>query len=103
MNIDSIIIAPVITEKSMKDVDLGRFTFKVSLKANKFSIKKAVEDKFKVNVLKVFVSIVKGRTDKKGIRREEFVKSSWKKATVVLQKGQTISLFDAGSKKEAKK
>jgi len=96
MNIRDVVIAPIITEKSIKDAGLGRFTFKVTLSANKPVIKDAIEKKFSVKVLKIFVSIVKGRTDRKGIKREEFVKSAWKKATVKLAKDQKISLFDTG-------
>lgn len=102
MNMRDVIIAPVITEKSMKDAALGRFTFKVVSEANKPFIKNAIEQKFKVKVLKIFVSLVKGRTDRKGIRREEFVKPSWKKATVQLAKDQKIALFDVGGQGEKK-
>lgn len=103
MNIRDVIIAPVITEKSMKDAGLGRYTFKVATTANKPLIKEAVEKQFKVKVLKIFVSIVKGRTDKKGAKREEFVKSAWKKATVQLAKDQKIALFDVGGQTSDKK
>ncbi len=96
MNIRDVIIAPVISEKSMKDASGGRYTFKVATATNKPLIKQAIEKNFKVKVLKIFVSIVKGRTDKKGIRRQEFVKTAWKKATVQLAKDQKIALFDVG-------
>lgn len=99
MNIRDVIIAPVITEKSMRDAALGRYTFKVATATNKPFIKKAIEEKFKVKVLKIFVSLVKGRTCRRGIKREEFVETSWKKATVKLQKDQKIALFDAGGQK----
>lgn len=99
MNTRDVIIAPVITEKSMQDAGLGKFTFKVALQADKPLIKSAIEERFKVKVLQTFVSIVKGRTDRRGIRREEFVKSAWKKATVRLPKDQKIALFDTGGGK----
>jgi large subunit ribosomal protein L23 len=99
MNARDVIIAPVITEKSMKDANLGRYTFKVLLSANKPLIKQVVQEKFKVKVLKIMVSIVKGKTDRRGVKREEFVKSSWKKATVQLAKDQKIGLFDVGGQK----
>ena len=102
MNIRQVIIAPVITEKSMKDAGLSRFTFKVAISANKFLIKEAIEKQYKVKVLKTFVSIVKGKTARRGIKREEFVKSSWKKATVVLPKDQKIALFDVGGQETVK-
>lgn len=103
MKLRDVIIAPVITEKSMQDAGLGKFTFKVAIQANKPLIKSAIEEKFKVKVLQTFVSIVKGRTDKKGVRRQEFVKSAWKKATVRLPKDQKIALFDVGGQEGAKK
>lgn len=102
MNIRDVVIAPIITEKSMKDAGIGKYTFKVAVSANKFSIKEAIEKKFKVKVLKTFVSLVKGKTGRKGIKREEFVKTAWKKATVQLAKDQKIALFDVGGQEEKK-
>jgi len=102
MNIRDIIVVPIITEKSMKDASIGRYTFKIAMSANKFSIKEAIEKKFKVKVLKTFVSLVKGKTGRKGIKREEFIKTAWKKATVQLAKDQKIALFDAGGQEEKK-
>ena len=103
MNIRDVIIAPIITEKSMQDAALGKFTFKVAIEANKPFIKEAIEKKFKVKVLKTYVSLVKGRTVRRGIRREEFVKSAWKKATVRLPKDQKIALFDTAGQTSEKK
>lgn len=99
MNIRDVIIAPIITEKSMKNAALGRYTFKVATTANKPFIKQAVEEKFKVKVLKIMTSLVKGKTDRRGVKREEFVKTAWKKATVQLAKDQKIGLFDVGGQK----
>lgn len=96
MDLLSVIIKPIISEKSMSDAAKSKFTFMVNMSANKRNIKKAVEDKFKVNVLKVFTNIVKGRTTKVGVRRKEIVKSSFKKAMVQLEKGQKIAMFDIG-------
>ncbi|MBI4089506.1 MAG: 50S ribosomal protein L23 [Candidatus Levybacteria bacterium] len=98
-----VIIAPIITEKSMQDAGLGKFTFKVVTEASKPSIKKAIEKRFKVKVLKTFVSLVKGKTARRGIRRMEIVKTPWKKATVKLEKGQKIALFDVGGQGSDKK
>lgn len=103
MNIRDVIIAPIITEKAMQDAALGRFTFKVAIQANKTLIKSAIEQKFKVKVLKTFVSIVKGKTDRIGIRRTEIVKLPWKKAIVRLAKDQKIGLFDVGGQTSEKK
>ena len=53
-------------------------------------------------MLPIMVSIVKGKTDRRGIKREEFVKQPWKKATVQLIKDQKIGLFDVGGQEEKK-
>ena len=49
MNIRNVIIAPVITEKSMKDAAIGRYTFKVATEANKPLIKQVIEDRFNLS------------------------------------------------------
>lgn len=94
-----ILLGPVITEKSMSEASKGRYTFKVFNAAGKADIRKAVEDKFKVNVLKISTVTTKGRSLKTGIRRVERVKQPFKKAMVTLREGQKIALFDSGSQK----
>ncbi|MEK7517202.1 MAG: 50S ribosomal protein L23 [Patescibacteria group bacterium] len=98
MDIRDIIVAPIITEKSMQDAAKGRFTFKVVRDADKNLIKRAVEEKFKVNVLQTLVSVIKGKRKRVGIRRMEIKEPAWKKAIVLLAKDQKIGLFDAGGK-----
>ena len=93
-----IIIAQIITEKSMQDAGLGKFTFKVAGRADKKSVKKAVEEKFKVNVVSTHISVVKGKRNRVGKQRMEINVTPWKKATVKLQKDQKIGLFDTGGK-----
>ena len=97
MNALNVILGPIISEKSMSGAASGRYTFKVFTTAGKKDIKKAVEDKFKVNVLKVSTVIVKGRKARAGVRRVEVLQSSFKKAFVTVGKGQKISIFDSGS------
>jgi large subunit ribosomal protein L23 len=92
------IIGPVISEKSMSDASKGRYTFKVAKQATKKEIKKEVEEKFKVNVLKTATISIKGRSSKKGTKRLEITLSPFKKAIVLLKEGQKISIFDAGAK-----
>lgn len=95
---NNVIIKPIISEKSMKDVTKDKFTFRVSKEASKNMIEKAVTDGFKVDVVKVFTTIVKGRSIRVGARRTEKSQSDWKKAIVKLKKGQKIALFDIGGK-----
>lgn len=95
----TVLISPIITERSMADAQKGKFTFAVAISATKTVVKKAVEEQFKVNVLKVSTVTVKGRTKRVGKKRTEKVISPWKKAIVALQEGQKIELFDLGGNK----
>ncbi len=97
MDITTVIIAPIISEKSLKDAGLGRFTFKVSKQSDKRMIRAAIEEKFKVNVLSVATIIVKGRKQRFGKRRLETSLPSFKKAIVQLKEGQKIDLFETGA------
>lgn len=94
----NVILAPLISEKSMNEASKGRYSFKVAKEANKTDIKRAVEERFKVNVLKVATIIIKGRSRKSGVRRIETLRPAFKKAAVTLKQGQTISIFDQGAK-----
>jgi len=97
MNNTNIILGPIISEKSMNDAANSRYYFKVLKSANKREIKKVIEEKFKVNVLKIATVTIKGRSARAGVKRLEFLKPSFKKAFVTVKSGQKISLFDAGS------
>jgi|SRR3989344_6637624 len=98
----SIIISPVITEKSMQDASAGKFTFKVMKGANKNEIKKEIEKRFSVNVTHVSTNILKGRKIRVGARRTEKSISPSKKAIVTVAKGQKIGLFELGGDKDSK-
>ena len=97
---NNVILGPIISEKSTKHAANHKFTFLVLKDSDKTMIKHAVEDQFKVKVLGIATSIVKGKTKRVGARRSEVKISVWKKATVTLPKDQKISWFDvAGAKK----
>lgn len=97
MDLGDVIIKPIITEKSMNQASKGKFTFLVSKGSNKRGIKKAVEEKFKVNIISISTSIIKGKTMRVGVRRKEIRKPDFKKAVVQLSEGQKIGLFEAGT------
>jgi|SRR3989344_9086594 len=96
MKTDNSIIKPIITEKSMADVALGKFTFAVVPDAGKRDIKRDIEKAFKVTVMHVATMMVKGKTKRVGTRRQEVTLTPGKKAIVKLAKGQKIDLFDMG-------
>lgn len=99
MNTLSVVLGPLISEKSMNDAAKGKYTFKVSTQSTKKEIKKAVEEQFKVNVLKVATMTIKGRSSRNGTRRIEVIKQPFKKAIVRVKEGQKISIFDTGGQK----
>lgn len=89
----SIILRPVVTEKSMEEKELmNKAAFEVHPKANKQEIKSAVEKLFDVKVLKVNAVRVKGKKRRMG--RVEGKKKDWKKAIVTLAPGHRIELFE---------
>ncbi len=89
----TIILQPVITEKSMylKEKN-NQVTFWVHPDANKIEIKKAVEELFNVKVEKVQTIRVKGKP--KRIYRYEGRRPVRKKAIVRLAPGQSIEFFE---------
>lgn len=91
---NTILIRPIITEKSMTEAALGKFTFEVLKSANKPEIAKAVKESFKVSPIKVQTITIKGKT-KRSLRTRKTVKgSTYKKAIVQLKTGEKIDLFD---------
>lgn len=99
MNNNTVVVRPLITEQSMALAGKGRFTFVVARHADKIDIKRAVEDKFGVNVIGIGTRIVKGKTKRVGMRKTEITSSIWKKAVVTVKEGQKISIFDLGGGK----
>ncbi|MFA5337032.1 MAG: 50S ribosomal protein L23 [Candidatus Omnitrophota bacterium] len=90
-NIYSVLKHPLISEKASKDAAFGKYVFVVEKNANVIEIKKAVEKIYKVKVLKINTSIVKGKI--KRVRHNQPGKTSdWKKAVVTLKKGFEIKL-----------
>ena len=88
-----IVIAPIITEKSMSAIADKKYTFKVATDANKIEIASAVEELFKVKVKKVNTISVRGRSKRVG--RYAGKTAAWKKAIVTLtEKSKTIEFFD---------
>ena len=82
MNPEDVIIAPVVTEKSNDQINLGKYTFKVNKNATKVDIARAVEKLFEVKVLKVNTMTVKGK--EKRVGRSVGKTSDWKKAIVTI-------------------
>ena len=84
------ILSPVITEKATVLSEQNKVVFRVAQDATKDEIASAVEELFKVRVVKVNTLNVKGKT--KRFRGHVGRRSDIKKAIVTLQEGQTIDI-----------
>ncbi len=92
----SVLVRPLITEKSTHLAGANKYVFEVLRAANKPQIKEAVETAFNVTVLEVNTMTVharvrrvgRGRTMTKGTTRE------WKKAVVTLDPKDKLELFE---------
>jgi large subunit ribosomal protein L23 len=90
----SVIVRPVVSEKSYALLDQGVYTFLVAPDANKIEIRHAVEAIFGVNVLNVNTLNRPGKR-KRNRRQQTFGKRpDTKRAIVTLAPGQSIPIFE---------
>ena len=85
-----IIIAPVITEKSMANRQNNVYTFKVAKDATKTDIRKAVEEAFKVSVKSV--NTLNTKSKRRRVGRYSGRTKTYKKAIVTLESGSSIEI-----------
>ena len=90
-------LIPVLTEKSMSEAEKGNYTFFVERNMNKGQIKKAIEEAFGVNVVKVRTMNVVGE-EKRTIRGRKKIIKPKKKAMVTLKEKEKIDLFEEAKK-----
>src|SRR6201986_2274420 len=84
------ILAPIITEKATILSEQNKVVFKVAEDASKDEIAAAVEELFKVTVIKVNTLVTKGKTKRfRGIKGR---RNDVKKAIVTLAAGQSIDI-----------
>ena len=98
---NDIIIKPLLTEKSNSLIERFRkYAFQVLPSANKNEIKKTIENKFNVKVLKVATMNYNGKNKTMSVRsggkviRTNGNRSNWKKAIVTLEKDNSIDLVN---------
>ena len=92
MNSFDVIKTVRLTEKGTRQGEkYNQYTVKADRLASKPQIKRAVEELFKVKVVKVNTSNVRGKERRKNTKAHGWT-SDWKKAVVTLKKGDKISL-----------
>ncbi|MDO5689650.1 MAG: 50S ribosomal protein L23 [Tissierellia bacterium] len=88
-----IIIRPIITERSMDEMENGKYTFEVARNTTKSEVKKAIETIFGVKVASVNTMNVRGKIKRQGIHKGK--RPDWKKAIVTLAAdSKTIEFFE---------
>ena len=85
-----IIRSPVITEKATVLSEQNKVVFRVAMDSTKEDIASAIEQLFKVKVVKVNTLIQKGKS--KRFRGRVGQRSDIKKAIVTLEEGQSIDI-----------
>ena len=89
-----IVLAPIITEESMKGIAAKKYVFKVAPSAGKIEIAKAVEELFGVKVDKVNTISVRGRYRRQGLKGG--YTAAAKKAIVTLKpSSKGIAFFES--------
>lgn len=82
---------PHITEKATNLTEKNKYVFKVWSRANKKQIKRAIENSYGVDVVKVNIVNIKGKERRLG--RQEGWKGGYKKAIVKIKEGQKIEIL----------
>jgi large subunit ribosomal protein L23 len=92
MDYDSILIEPVLSEKSNLMREGGHYVFKVDSRADKIMVMEAVRRIFKVNPISC--RIINVGSKPKRLRGRPGKTAEWKKAIVKLPKGEAIHVFE---------
>ena len=88
----TVIIRPVVSEKSYALIGEGKYTFRVNDRAHKTQVRHAVEEIFDVTVAQVRVSRVRPKPKRRGLSQGRT--RGWNKAIVQLAPGERIELFE---------
>ena len=89
---NSVLLRPLVTEKSTTLAGKNQYVFEVDLRANKAQVRESVELVFEVSVLRVNTMVVKGKKRRYG--RNLTKRPDWKKAIVTLKPGDSIEIFE---------
>ncbi len=90
----SILISPVISEKTYALMDQGTYVFVVDPRATKIDVRNAVEQAFDVTVVNVNTLNRKGKHTRNRRTGVTGTKPGTKRAIVTLRAGDTINLFE---------
>ena len=92
MDARTVIVRPVVSEKSYALIAEGKYTFRVNDRAHKTQIAAAVEEIFGVGVAAVRTSKVRAKPKRRGAFQG--IRPGYKRAVVQLKAGDTIEIFE---------
>jgi large subunit ribosomal protein L23 len=90
----TVLIRPVVSEKSYALIGEGKYTFRVDQRAHKTQIAHAVEEIFGVGVVAVRTSQVRAKPKRRNLAQPVGKTRGWKKAIVQVAPGERIELFE---------
>ncbi len=91
MDLNDVLVEPILSEKSWLQQDDRQYTFRVHPEANKLEIREAIETIFNVEVEDVRTMNMHGKPRRLRFDQEGR-QSSWKKAVIQLAPGDRIDL-----------
>lgn len=101
---DTIIVRPLLTEKTTQVSMKGWYTFRAQVWVNKKQAKREIEQQYAVSVIDIRSMRVPGKSRRVGRKNIYVEGSDWKKICVRLKPGQIIEAFQIGTgEKEEKK
>jgi large subunit ribosomal protein L23 len=93
MNAESLVIAPLVTEKgTIVGEKNNQVVFRVRPAASKDQIRNVIEDLFKVRVVKIRTANFLGKERRRA--RTVGRRPNWKKAYITLKEGDRIEVFE---------
>jgi large subunit ribosomal protein L23 len=92
MDVDQVIIEPLLTEKTNWQREWHQYAFRVDPRANKLQVMQAVRQLFNVHPVACNISNIKGKP--KRLRFRQGRTPQWKKAVITLSKNESISIFE---------
>lgn len=88
-----VLISPLITEKSTKEEQHGKYAFAVAVGSSKSEIIKAIQTRYGVKPVKVNVINRLGKVKRFG--KSWGKRKDWRKAVITLPKGKSINVYEA--------
>ena len=92
MNARTVIIRPIVSEKSYALLAANKYTFRIHEHAHKTQVRQAVEELFEVHVEAVNILQVRSKPKRRGMSRGR--RPGWKKAIVKIRAGESIPVFE---------